>query len=404
MQTGLGLTSMLNRIHVSSCHFEPADQIHSCPGAVKEGLTKSCRPEGAIHAKIKPQGCFYLGEPHFETGLLVEHIHTLRKNFACAFLALAVFLIPLSSLAKSGSKDNADIKFAYIPYTTDLSSREVSKEAVQLAEQLKLSRGLKEVSALRDAQNQTELSLEQRMHLLELREEIREVIEQTRMEIDYIDAEFSREEAVYSELLQAYTDTRDRRVDRINAYGFRTNGILWAVGEALDIPTYASPKYAIPSGAIGIVAGLIPSAFSLYALRQEHGGKFERDPHPNMLSKLFNYPVSPEIDYPDSIWTWLNSVPPVGTEKSRLHFLMSTWQHDVNINHFSIKPTRAQLDSLTATRQNDLTIRVISDRLVMLRSVRAVILGITRPLLELLLILRGEKTLTLTSDTTSGAK
>jgi len=338
---------------------------------------------------------------------MAKTFHTLTKKFVCANLALNVLCLtcaPMPAAKAGSSKNNENIQFAYIPYATDLHSKDVSKEAVQLAEQLKLAGTLREISALRQAQSTSKLSPEQSMHLLEIREDVREVIEQTRMEIDYTDAEFSREEAVYSELLQAYTDARDTRVDRINAYGFRTNGILWAVGEALDIPTYASPKYAIPSGAIGIVAGLVPSAFSLYALRQEKGGKFERDPHPNMLSKVFGYQVPPEIDYPDSIWTWLNSTPPIGTDKSRLKFLLAIWQNDINIHHFSVKPTKQQLDVLTATCQNDLTIRVISDRLVMIRALRAVILGITRPLLELLLVLRGSKTLPADNDTVSGAK
>jgi hypothetical protein len=345
-----------------------------------------------------------LGSPHFETREMPTPFHLLTKKIICANLALILFYLPCAPAVRASSaKKSENIKFAYIPYTTNLHDKGVSKEAIQLAEQLKLTEALREVSALRESQSTSKLSPEQSMHLLELREDVREAIEQTRMEIDYSEAEISREEAAYQELLQAYTDARDRRVDRINAYGFRTNGILWAVGEALDIPTYASPKFAIPSGAIGIVAGLVPSAFSLYALRQERGGKFERDPHPNMLSKVFGYKVTPEIDYSDSIWHWLNSVPPVGSDKSRLRFLLTNWENDINLHHFSAKVTKMQLDRLTATVQDDLTIRVISDRLVMIRGMRALILGITRPLLELLMVLRGTKTFNVDSATTSGA-
>jgi hypothetical protein len=346
-----------------------------------------------------------LGSFHFETREMRTTFQVFTKKIISANLALASLYLPFAPAAQATSaKKSSNIKFAYIPYMTNLHEKGVSKEAIQLADQLKLTDALREVSALREAQSTSKLSPENSLHLLELREDVREAIEQTRMEIDYSDSEISREEAVYQELLQAYTDARDRRVDRINAYGFRTNGILWAVGEALDIPTYAKPKYAIPSGAIGIVAGLVPSAFSLYALRQEAGGKFERDPHPNMLSKVFGYKVTPEIDYPDSIWTWLNSVPPVGSDKSRLKFLLANWENDINLHHFSAKVTKIQLDRLTATIQDDLTIRVISDRLVMIRSMRAVILGITRPLLELLMVLRGTKTFSIDSGTAAGAK
>ncbi|MGQ4827666.1 hypothetical protein, partial [Enterococcus faecalis] len=72
----------------------------------------------------------------------------------------------------------------------------------------------------------------------DLKEEICEVIEQTRLEIDYVRAELSCETALQSELVQSYTRDRDNRVFNSNVWSFRTNGVLWALAEALSIPTY----------------------------------------------------------------------------------------------------------------------------------------------------------------------
>ncbi|HEY9732333.1 MAG TPA: hypothetical protein V6C89_10500 [Drouetiella sp.] len=301
--------------------------------------------------------------------------------------------LPVQSANVNLTVKKSQLPFVYIPYTSDVHSTTLSAEAIQLAQQLHLTERLFELSQLRKAReaDKSSLSSEQVERYRDLREDVTEVIEQTRLEVDFAQAELAREIAVHSELLAAYTADRNRKVNLSNAWGYRTNGVLWAAAEGLDIPTYAHPKYSIPSGIVGIVAGLAPSAFSLYALRQDSGGRFERKPHPNMLSKVFNYHVTPELEYPDSVWTWLNSQAPVGPKVTRLEFLIDWWQKDGNIRYFTEKPTHHQLDLLTATAQDDLTIQLISDRLSMLRTVDAMILGMNRPLLEMMMVVRGTK-------------
>jgi hypothetical protein len=288
------------------------------------------------------------------------------------------------------------VPYAYLPYLTDVHSQTLSPEALQLAEHLGLSTQLSNVSAVKLAhQKSGDLSPDKREQFRDDKEEIVETIEQTRLEIDFTQAELAREEAVYAELLAVYTSDRDRKVDFINAWGYRTNGVLWALAEGLDIPTYRNPRLSIPSGITGIIAGLIPSAFSLFALREEDGGKFDRKPHPNMLSKVFGYQVTPDLEYPDSIWSWLNSVPPDGkTKLTRINYLIDWWRQDQNIRNFGRNPTRVQLDLLTATTQDYLTIQLVSDRLAMIRQIRALILGMNRPLLELMMVVRGTKFMT----------
>lgn len=323
------------------------------------------------------------------------------KPWILAILALllftqqAILALPVQSANAHLTTKKSQLPFEYIPYISDVHSAVVSAEATQLAQQLNLTDSIIELSKLKKARlaEKNSLSRDELDRFRDLKEEVTETIEQTRLEVDFAQAELSREIAVHAELLAAYTADRNRKVNLSNAWGYRTNGVLWAAAEGLNIPTYAQPRYSISSGIVGIVAGLAPSAFSLYALRQDSGAIFERKSHPNMLSKIFNYRVTPELEYPDSVWTWLNSQAPAGPKVTRLEFMIDWWQKDGNIRYLSTKPSPYQLDLLTATIQDELTIQLISDRLAMLRTVEATILGMNRPLLELMMVVRGTKTM-----------
>ncbi|MFN8553597.1 MAG: hypothetical protein U0103_19165 [Candidatus Obscuribacterales bacterium] len=317
--------------------------------------------------------------------------------FLASLLTLqqSIFFVPANAANSILTEKKGQLPFTYIPYMSDVHTETVSAEAVQLAEQLKLTDSLIELTKLRKARSadRNSLSRDELDRYRDLKEDVVEAIEQTRMEVDFAEAELTREIAVHEEFLASYIAERNHKVNLSNAWGYRTNGVLWAVAEGLTIPSYARPRYSISSGIVGIVAGLAPSAFSLYALRQDAGGRFERKPHPNMLSKIFNYQVTPELEYPDSVWKWLNSQAPIGPKVTRLAYLIDWWQRDGNIRYFSPKPTHHQLDLLTATVQDELTIQLVSDRLSMLRTVDAMIVGMNRPLLELMMVVRGTKSM-----------
>ena len=122
-------------------------------------------------------------------------------------------------------------------------------------------------------------------------------------------AEINAELQVYDEILATFTNDRDKLVARINAASFISNGALWAVCEGLDIPTYARPRYSISSGTTGILAGVIPSIASMYTLKAVNGKKKTSEVEPNMLAKLFDYPTTADIEYPNSVWQFINQVP-----------------------------------------------------------------------------------------------
>jgi hypothetical protein len=277
---------------------------------------------------------------------------------------------------------------------TDLHTKTLSPDAVQLAEILDLTNRLKKYQELRnrsEAIKPAKMSTEDREDMRDLHDEIIDVIERTRLEIDFTISEIRVEEAEYNEILRVFTADRDMRVNRINAAGFRWNGALWAVAEALDIPTYRSPRLSIPSGSIGIIAGLVPSIFSLYALRETSGEKFKRPPKPNMLSKLFDYPIPPQLEIPDSVWKYMSSVPPEGFSDPRIEILKGRWLSDRNLTTYTDATSDQQMDILTGRLEDKVTIQVLSDRLTMLNQMSALIVRIARPLLELNMVLQGNK-------------
>jgi len=280
---------------------------------------------------------------------------------------------------------------------SDLHSKTLSPDAVQLAEVLALTDRLKKFQDLRnraEALKPVKMAAEDREDMRDLHDEIMDVIERTRLEIDFTVAEIRVEEAEYNEILRVFTTDRDMRVNRINAAGFRWNGALWAVAEGLDIPTYRSPRYSIPSGSIGIIAGLVPSIFSLYALKETSGVKFNRPAKPNMLSKLFGYPTTAQLEIPDSVWSYITAVPLQFDGKlARYEILKARWLSDQNLTTYTDPKSTKQTDLLTGRIDEKITIQTLSDRLTMLNQMSALIVRMNRPLLELSMLLHGQKQL-----------
>lgn len=280
---------------------------------------------------------------------------------------------------------------------TDIRKPGLSKEAMQLANQLQMTGKLlrlaalrKELSSLSDAPAKDALLREIR----EIRQDLCEIIEQARLEIDYVRSELYAEEALHNELLQAMMHKRDERVLKANRWAFRSNAVLWSVTEAATIPTYKNPRFAVPSGIVGILAGVVPSVLSELALMESKGHMQEKESRPNMLCKIFNYPVVPRVDYPESVWNYLQS-PAQGEEagKSRIDILVDQWIEDRNLRILTDRSSRKQLDTLTGVDKQMLSIDLLSNRVSMLTELEALVALMNRPLLELIMAVRGQKEL-----------
>ncbi|HEY9731778.1 MAG TPA: hypothetical protein V6C89_07690 [Drouetiella sp.] len=281
----------------------------------------------------------------------------------------------------------------------DLNSSDVSANSRQLADILKLTPLLERNQQLRtkiDPINfdPTVENIAISQQLIACVSESTQIIQEANLSVDFTLAEIQAEQNIYNEILTTYTGDRDKATLRTNAISYILNGALWSVCEGLAIPTNTHPNLTAPSGVTGILAGIIPSIASIYALKQLSGKKQTSEKDPNMLAKIFDYPVSPEIDYPRTVWEFLNTSQ-VGepSGKTRRVLLIERWVADKNIPEFTESTESKQLDVITASvpRKKALNIATLNTRLAMLQQLSAEILKMKRMLLELSMVVHGEK-------------
>ena len=273
----------------------------------------------------------------------------------------------------------------------------VSPNTLQLAQILDLTALLQSIQTMRAdvRRNRGTVTLESlaaRQELSDAISEAHQIIYKCDLEVDFTLAEITAEQNVYQEILGNYISSRDKKVLYANAASFIANGALWALGEAYDIPTYKYPRLSIPSGTISILAGVVPSIASMYALKAVDGKKTTSEVDPNMLAELFDYPCNPDTKYPHSVWEFLKAVPPLN-KQPRKEQLVDRWISDANIPNFTDRKSRKQLDVLTAcvSQKKGLSIATLNTRQVMLTQLGAEILKMKRLLLELAMVVHGDK-------------
>lgn len=275
----------------------------------------------------------------------------------------------------------------------NLNSTSISPNSAQLAESIGILSILKKIQNLRkslNSENGKDIKMDLTLYIIDAMQ----ILQETNFAIDFVLAEILAEQNMYASILNTYEGDRDKTVFKVNAISFIANGALWALAESLNIPTYNHPMYSISSGTTGILAGIIPSVASVYALHLLKGKNHESESDPNMLAKLFDYPADPEVEYPKPVWQFLNSVPPESTDgRTRRDELINRWITDKNIPHFTDKSSARQLDVLTASaaQRKGLSISTLNARQKMLHQLSAEVMKMKRMLLELSMVVRGEK-------------
>jgi len=293
------------------------------------------------------------------------------------------------------SANTLEIPGSILDTGTDVHSATLSPNAVQLANQLGVLVPLQHAQEMK-TRGGSAASLPERVELLETREHISEILRTTEMEVNFVLSEIYDEQSLYSDIMSSYTSQRDKAVAVTNAVSFGTNGILWAIAEAFDAPTNKYPNLSVPSGTIGILAGIVPSIASALTLKEVNGRKHSAPAAPNMLAKLFDRPTNKLIEYPNSVWTFLNAVPAGDADakpKRRRDSIIDRWVSDKNIPSFTDRSSQSQIDVVTASaRQNKtLTIAVLSTRITLLQQLASEIYKMNRLLLELEMVLEGSK-------------
>ncbi|MBX3152286.1 hypothetical protein KF728_19155 [Candidatus Obscuribacterales bacterium] len=280
-----------------------------------------------------------------------------------------------------------------------ITSTGLSANTMQLADNIGLTPLMEQIHLLSDkaASNSGIVSIESltnKQDLLDTRQKARMLIQKTGLEVDATIAEISAERELYNEILTKFKEDRDKAIAKTNAFAFISNGALWAVTEAFVIPTYKHAIYNVPAGIVGIPAGMVPSAASMYTLKLINGKKQDSEVEPNMLAKIFKYQTNSEIEYPKSVWDYLNGVPAdVPNSKKRIDQLIDRWIADSNIPGFTDRNSKKQLDVITASvsQRKGLTISSLTVRTVMLDQLLAEVVKMKRMLLELEMVTNGDK-------------
>lgn len=316
-------------------------------------------------------------------------------------LPIIALLCILTSEARTfaAAPNSQDYPTQILRTGVNLNTTDISPNSKQLADILKLTPLLERNQLLRKKIDPTNFdptleNLAMGQQLIACVSESTQIIQEANLAVDFVLAEIQAEQNIYNEILTTYINDRDKATLRTNAVSYLLNGALWTVCEGLSIPTYSNAKLSIPSGITGIMAGIVPSIASIYALKQLSGKKQISEKDPNMLAKIFDYPVSPEIDYPKSVWDFLNTAQ-VGepAAKTRRALLIERWIEDKNIPEFTESTASKQLDVITASvpRKKGLDIAALNTRLAMLQQLGAEILKMKRMLLELSMVIHGEK-------------
>ncbi len=280
-----------------------------------------------------------------------------------------------------------------------LNTPGLSPNTLQLANTIGLTPIIEHIQVLRSQIKKTDNkpaleNLNARQDLWDEKQNASLIIQRTNLDIEFTVAEIEAEHKLYQEILATFINDRDKLVARVNAASFISNGSLWAIAEALDVPTYSRPRYSVSSGTTGILAGIIPSIASMYTLKAVNGKKKTSEVEPNMLAKLFGYPTNAEIEYPDSVWQYLHQVPAGDTSgKTRLDQIIDRWVADANMTAFTDRQSKKQLDVLTASvsQRKGLSIGTLTARSIMLQQLHVEISKMKRMLLELIMAVQGEK-------------
>jgi hypothetical protein len=318
--------------------------------------------------------------------------------FALSFLLFSNVISPYAALAQPNS---LELPTQILRTGINLEDKNLSPNGRQVADILKITPLLQRIQTLRSKVNptNTELTQEDLLSSVQLTAcvvDAMQVIQEASLSVDYSLAEITAEENIYTELLSVYAGDRDKATLKTNAASLITNGILWAIAEGYDIPTNRHPNYSVTSGTVGILAGIVPSIASIYALYQLRGKQRTSEKDPNMLSKMFDYPTTPDVDYPRMVWEFMNAVPADDTKgKSRRDQLIDRWIADKNISNFTDRSSAKQLDVITASipRKHGLSIDTLNARQLLLQQLAAEILKMKRMLLEISMVVHGEKTI-----------
>ncbi|HEY9713428.1 MAG TPA: hypothetical protein V6C72_08150 [Chroococcales cyanobacterium] len=251
-------------------------------------------------------------------------------------LPMLIFLLSLSSGLVAESKPQPKTNLAERPTQklfASLRLSDLSASNKELAAQLEILPKLEELFD-RNHPVSTERALI-------LREEIMETIMESYFDAASFIGEADREQTRLEALRETVVGKRDRAVQTNNAVNFMASGTLNTIGAVLGFPKNAIP---FPGNLNQMLSGVVSTGMSMYALKQNAGGKIVGTRSPTLLAELFGRPVDDRTRYPESVWRFFHGRHPDQADMTRAEYLENLWISQDRLEQHGSKREQLKLD------------------------------------------------------------
>ena len=218
---------------------------------------------------------------------------------------------------------------------------------------------------------------------MSIRQQIAEAVLTASLDLDGVLAEIDFERAQILEVRQQLSDKRDRKVKMLTLASIIIGTGSGAVGTGMQFSAPLAKKGDWIQ-VVGYSGGL---ALSILALRPT-GGTGSLGLAPNMLAQIFNRTPELRSEYPNDVWTYLNTAP---VNDPRVHVpwkdnLISEWVRLGRIGPPAAPASQEKLDQLSSriADQKRLSVDVLTDRSAMLMDLRSRLSLMNRDLRDLM--------------------
>jgi len=251
----------------------------------------------------------------------------------------------------------------------------------ELAEQLEIYPMLQELHVNKNTTEQ---------HRIMLRQKIEEAILESYFDAESVRAEADREQFRLSLLRESLISRRDRSVEVNNAGNFIISGTLNTVGAALGFPKSANPF----SGNLNqLLGGVVSTGMSMYALKQNAGGKTNVKGAPTVLAELFGRPTDFRTTYPESVWRFLHGKSLDFPEKTRVQILEEGWVTRHYLEPHGSAFEASKIDAVSGKPGIRMSINDLSDQINMIAELEGVTELMDHHLRDLLRMIDSDLTL-----------
>jgi hypothetical protein len=216
-----------------------------------------------------------------------------------------------------------------------------------------------------------------------VREKISETILESYFDAASVQAEAEREQNRLEALRQTLTSQRDRRVEINNATNFIASGTLNTLGSSLG---FSNRLPAFPGNFYQMLSGVVSTTMSMYALKQNAGGKTFGQGNPTVLAELFGRPTNEATVYPESVWRFFHGQSPQDSTKSRIQHFEQIWIHRTELEPHGSSREKLKLDLVCGMKdtKKSMTIDDLTDEISMISDVSALSLLMSHHLRDLL--------------------